>query len=177
MRMTRGRSGSILTALLCALLLGSASEAVADQGLVFFHLGESRQVTDRPCALKRLPSLEGLASVPPIADPLARNQIPVLCQIQVSKRDEPVRNARGSYAGALFVLDHVSGRFDAFEIDSGSFKTGANGSALFEYQIPASIFTDGFESGDVSAWSRTRADFKNKRGDRAALSCDIGVAR
>ena len=42
-----------------------------------------------------------------------------------------------------------------------------------DFEIPAPIFADGFESGDVSAWSYSRADFggaTNNQGKRSGLS-------
>ena len=38
-----------------------------------------------------------------------------------------------------------------------------NAAADLDFEIPAPIFADGFESGDVSAWSYTSADFTKKR--------------
>ncbi len=76
------------------------------------------------------------------------------------------------------MLDNTTGFFDSFRLGDGKFKTGSDGFDSLEFEIPAPIFADGFESGDVSAWSYTRADFSNKKkADSAGLSCDIGSSK
>ena len=48
-------------------------------------------------------------------------------------------------------------------------------SPQFDFEIPAPIFADGFESGDVSAWSYTKFEFgqKKKMADTAQARCSV----
>lgn len=67
-------------------------------------------------------------------------------------------------------FDRRTGVAEVFSVKKGRFNTDAEGLAEFDFEIPAPIFADGFESGDVSAWSYTRADFSKNQPKRRGTS-------
>ena len=153
------------------------SAATGDSGFQD-NSGRSFFSASPPCPVKEFPTFESIAPVPAIIDPFEQDIIPVFCGIQVRKQGKPVNKARGTFDADLIVLNNDTGDFGIFPLDSGKFKTNSSGIANLDFEIPAPLFADGFESGDVSAWSYTRADFRNKKkADNATMSCDIGSSK
>lgn len=131
-----------------------------------------------PCPVNQFPTLESIVPMPQILDPFEEDLIPMFCQVQVAKGEKPVKKVKGTFFADLIVLDNETGELERFPVKSGRFKTNRDGISEFDFDLPAEIFADGFESGDVSAWSYTRTSFSNKKkGDRAAVSCGKGVSR
>ncbi len=128
--------------------------------------------TSSPSPLKQFPTFESINPVPAIIDPFHQDIILVLCQVSAEKHGQPVKGARGKFKSELYVLDNTSGTFATFDVGSGKFKTNSHGFDRFEFDLPPEFFADGFESGDVSAWSYTRTDFTSKKGTHAIVICD-----
>ena len=98
--------------------------------------------------------------------------ISVFCSIVVKKNAKPVKNVKGTFMSELAVIDNNTGEVEMFDLGSGKFQTNEDGFDTFNFEIPTPIFADGFESGDVSAWSYTRADFTNKKkADNGQMTC------
>ena len=170
----RSRKAFAFVALLAFLSPLFVSELIADGSDFTFNdnLGAGFFQTSPPCPLKRFPTLEALATVPLIVDPFEQDIIPLFCQISVSKGGNPVKGAKGNFESALVVIDNETGMVETFSLGDGKFKTNSDGFAGFDFEIPAPLFADGFESGDVSAWSYTRVDFKKKKkADSADVFC------
>ena len=131
--------------------------------------------TDSPCPFGEVLSSEIVTPVPAVIDPFEQDLIPVFCSIQVRKHGNPVANAKGNYTNELIVLDNNTGEVERFPLGGGKFKTNSNGTANLDFEIPAPMFADGFESGDVSAWSYTRVDpTKKKRVTNVDNNCSVG---
>lgn len=132
-----------------------------------------------PCPVKQFPTFESIAPIPGIVDPFEDDVIPFFCQIRVDKRPNvPRKNAKGMYTTEVVVRNNNTGSVQSFPVDSGRFKTNANGFDSFDFEIPTEIFADGFESGDVSAWSYTRADFTNKKkASGGSLNCGTSTSK
>lgn len=140
--------------------------------------GSSFFFASPPCPVNQFPTLETIAPVPAIIDPFEQDFIPMFCQIEVERGENPVKRVKGTYETELIVRDNSSGEIESFPVKSGRFKTNSQGRAGFDFELPAELFADGFESGDVSAWSYTRTDFANrKRGNNAAVSCGASSSR
>ncbi len=170
--MVASRSKSITAA---ALTLALATAAIAGQGGVQDGVGANFFHTSSPCPTRDFPTFEAIAPIPSIIDPFEQDLIPVFCSIQVVKNGNPVQNVRGNFESELVVRDNNTGNLEVFPLDSGRFKTDSDGFADFDFEIPAPIFADGFESGDVSAWSYTRSDFtKKKKANSANIVCASG---
>ncbi len=74
--------------------------------------------------------------------------------------------------------DNNTGEIESFPAGSGRFRTNRDGISSFDFDLPAELFADGFESGDVSAWSYTRTDFTNrKRGSQGQVNCGTSSSR
>ena len=163
---------SVLTLVLFAGAAG-AGDSVSQStfGANFFS-------SSTPCKAKDLPDLEVIAPVPAIVDPFEDDIIPVFCNVWAQKKGNPVNNFRADFTSELVVVDHNTGMAEVFDIDSGSFKTNSDGFANLEFELPAPIFADGFESGDVSAWSYTRIDpKKKKRVTDVSVECGKNASR
>ncbi len=131
--------------------------------------------TSAPCPARDFPPLENLAPVPAIIDPFEEDFIPVFCTVFVGKDGKGVQKVKGRYTSELIVRDNDTGMLEVFSLDSGKFRTDQSGVADLDFEIPAPIFADGFESGDVSAWSYTRTEFTNKKpADQPTTTCAIG---
>ena len=144
--------------------------------------GNQRQVstgffsTPKSSSLTRFPTIESLAQIPAITDPSKEVTIPVSCNPCAFNKGKPVKNAKGNFTAELIVLDNPTGTFETFDIDSGKFKTTTTGCDDFTFAIPTELFADGFESGDVSAWSYIRTDFTDKKkNDSASMGCGISA--
>jgi hypothetical protein len=100
------------------------------------------------------------------------------CFVDVNKNDKGVRKTKGTWTTELIVRDNNTGMLETFPIRSGKFKTNSDGQDDFDFEIPTELFADGFESGDVSAWSYTRSDFTNKKkADSASVQCGKAASR
>ena len=156
---------------LVGLLAVSGGLEAGDSGFQG-NLGDSFFQTTSPCPLKEFPTFEAIVPIPNIIDPFDDDIIPLFCQIRAKKKGNPVNKAKGTFSSELYVLHNTTGMFEVIDLGSGKFKTGEEGIDSFELEIPAPLFADGFESGDVSAWSYTRADFTKKKGDTAEMLCN-----
>ena len=131
-----------------------------------------------PCPVKQFPTFESILPVPAIADPVQQRFLPILCQIQVSRNEKGVRKAKGNFVSEVLVLDLNSGEGELFTVESGKFTTNKDGVAKVQYEVDMQIFTDGFETGDTSAWSYTRADFSNgKKASAVSITCNSNTSR
>lgn len=131
-----------------------------------------------PCPVRQFPTFESLVPVPAIVDPFAQDLIPMFCDVQVSREGKGVKKAKGKFEADLIVIDLDTGISQSFPIASGDFKTNKDGLSSFDFDLPSELFADGFESGDVSAWSYTRTDFSNKKkSDSTSVSCVTGASR
>jgi hypothetical protein len=156
---------------LAVLVLAPAAATAGDSGFQAGFGGNFFE-TSPPCPFKEFPTFESIAPIPAIIDPFDQDLIPLFCQIRVKKNGNPVAKAKGTFESTLFVLDNNTGEFETFGLGSGKFKTNSDGFDEFDFEIPAPIFADGFESGDVSAWSYTRAEgTKKKKVEAAQLDC------
>ena len=166
--MTRRLAGALGLALLALAAMPAAGGDNQSQSI----FGSDFFLADTPCPVNNIPTFESIVPIPPIIDPFEDDFIPVFCQVQVSKNNTGVRKAKGKFTAELLVLDNNTGMTDSFSIDRGRFTTNASGFAGFDFEIPTEIFADGFESGDVSAWSYTRADFTNrKNANNTSVQC------
>ncbi len=162
-----------------ALLTGvTSAPAQAGNTVSQFTFANNFFSASPACPVNQFPTFESIVPVPAIIDPFEEDFIPFFCQIQVDRKGNPVKKAKGTFETDLIVIDNVTGEAETFPIRSGKFKTGSNGIDTFDFDIPAELFADGFESGDVSAWSYTRSDFTNKkRADNASVSCGTSSSK
>ncbi len=58
----------------------------------------------------------------------------------------------------------------------GELETNSSGRTSFDFELPAELFAEGFESGDVSAWSYTRTDSTKKKGARTQMGCGASAS-
>lgn len=131
-----------------------------------------------PCPLRDFPTFENIAPVPSVFDTDIFDDAFFQCFVDVQKKGKGVNKAKGTFETELIVRHNTTGMFEIFPIDSGKFKTNDEGFDSFDFDIPTELFADGFESGDTSAWSYTRADFTNKKkADSAAVQCGKGASR
>ena len=165
------------TVLSLFLLLG-VTAANAD-GSIFHGMGgggAQEFFADPPCKLKQFPDLEVLVPIPSIIDPFEEDLVQIFCQVTVQKNNQPVKKARGNFESELVIIDNNTGFTERIPLGDGSFKTNAAGFDVFDFEIPTPIFADGFESGDVSAWSYTRTSFKKKKkADTGVVACFAGT--
>ena len=104
--------------------------------------------------------------------------VPIFCQARADRGQNGVKKVKGDWESELVVRDNNTGQFESFPVGSGTFKSNREGIAEFDFESPTELFADGFESGDVSAWSYTRADFTNKKkADNAQVQCGKGASR
>ncbi|MDX1501519.1 MAG: hypothetical protein R3325_04085 [Thermoanaerobaculia bacterium] len=133
--------------------------------------------TSPPCPLRDFPTFESLVPVPGFIDPFEQD-LTIFCEVRVDRKGKPLENAKGKYQAMLVVRDNNTGDLEEFPAGKGKFKTDSSGGAGFDFDLPSELFADGFESGDVSAWSYTRTDFTNrKRSDGASVVCGTGSTR
>lgn len=168
------RAGLLVLVLLPMLAVaGSAGDSKAQ-----FGAGASFFTVSPACPARQFPTFEAIVPVPAIFDPFNQDLARILCQVQVKREGKGVKRVKGKYESELIVRDNNTNDLDAFRTGSGVWRTDKEGRARFAIEIPAEIFADGFESGDVSAWSYIRTDLTNKkRGDTATVQCDTGTSR
>ena len=158
------------------LMLALATTVAAGDFEAQFTQGNNGFFTQPPCPVNQFPTFESIAPIPKVVDPFEEDFVPVFCQIQVSEEGKGVRKAKGRFTADLLVLDNNTGVGESFSIDRGRFRTNNQGQDSFDFQIPTEIFADGFESGDVSAWSYTRADFTNRKtANNVSMSCNTST--
>ena len=163
------RSLAVLTALALALPVPLGASDIKTQS----NVGSSVFVVSPPHPAKQLPTFEVVTPIPEIVDLAVQDFVPISCRVHVEKAGNGLKGIKGSYTSHLIVRDNMTGELDAFPVDSGGFKTNKRGIATFALDMPTQLFADGFESGDVSAWSYTRGNFKKrKRVDNASVQCD-----
>ncbi len=163
---------SVLAGAALALSLCGGTQAWAGETGTQIDVGVAFFAADEPCAFKKFPVFETLAPIPKIIDPFEQDLIPVFCYIQVQRDGQGVRKAGGAYTSELVVIDNNTGMAERFPLKAGNFRTNSSGLADFDFDLPAELFADGFESGDVSAWSYTRTDFTNrKKADHVRADC------
>ena len=150
-------------ALLLAAAILTTTAGEAGENKTQFTLGSNFFNISPPCPVNQLPTFESIAPVPAIFDPLEQDLVSFFCDIQVTRNGNGVGNAKGRYTSEVVVRDNNTGQFQSFPVDNGRFKTDSSGRGGFDFKIPTDVFVDGFESGDVSAWSYTRADFSNRK--------------
>lgn len=162
--------------LLATLTVSPVAALAADSGFANNN-GASVFFSDEPLLLRKFPTLESVVPVPSIADPSGQGAIRVSCRVSAKDDGAPIKGAKGNYRAELFVIDRDTGMSEIFPLQSGAFRTKANGVRRFHFEIPPAIFAEGFESGDISAWSYTRTDYKKKKGTFGALDCDVTVMK
>ncbi len=170
------RSGITLLAL--ALLPNFVGAAWAGDFFFQATIGSNFFDTSPPCRINEFPTFEMITPVPAIFDPSAHDSASFLCIVDVEKNQKGVKKAKGVWETEVVMRDNRTGQIDTLFIDSGKFKTDSDGSDDFDFEIPTPIFADGFESGDVSAWSYTRVNFTNKKkADSASVQCGKSASR
>ncbi len=162
--------------LAAALVLLSAVSSADDR----FHLSSVFLYPSKPLKPKKLD--QGLADlrVPKDIDQNAPLGLSCRLNAQLSENNEfkPIKGASAVWETALYILDHSSSSFEVLDVADGTLKTNEFGSAFMNIPVPpdiaAAIFTDGFESGDVTAWFVT--DFRPKKGKKLnyfELGCEL----
>ncbi len=139
-------------------LCGSVA-ALAGQNVFQFNAGSSFFNSDKPCPARQIPTFEALIPIPNIFDPFEKDFIPGFCEFSFQKKGRDLKGVKTKTSVRLFVLDNNSGEFEEFDLGTFRTKSNSEGRSSFDFDIPSEIFADGFESGDVSAWSYTRTDF------------------
>lgn len=164
------RPGTTLLAVALTLLIAAPAPAGDFQSQT--TLGASFFFASPPCPVKKFPAFEQLVPIPNVIDPFDDDLVPIFCDVQVSREGERVKNAKGKFESELILLDNDTGMVTRQTVASGTFKTDKDGQSTLDFDIPTELFADGFESGDVSAWSYTRTDFTNrKRASDASAFC------
>ncbi len=155
------------------LALAWTSSLHAGDGVFAANFGTTTLNTGTSCPVKQFPTFESIAPIPGSFPPPLSDFLPVFCTLQVTRDQQGVKKAKGTYTAQLLVRDNETGLVETHDIDSGTFRTGRGGFADWQIEIPPDlIFADGFESGNTSAWSYTRTDFSNKKkANNVALSC------
>lgn len=126
--------------------------------------------------VKQFPTFESVTPVPRILD--LDDPDPIFCPVQVTRDGDPVKGARGRFISELIVIDSATGLGETFPVASGRFRTDSEGRDSFDFELPAELFADSFESGHVSAWSYTRTSFTNrKRANGVVVSCGTATTR
>lgn len=166
-----------LIAVVVVLGMGTAP-AQAGDSLSQTTFGSNFFFASPRCPVRDFPTFENIAPIPAVLDTDLFDDALFTCFVDVEKNGKGVNKAKGTWSTELIVRDNNTGMLDSFPIDSGRFKTDGDGFADFDFEIPTAIFADGFESGDVSAWSYTRADFTNKKkADQASVQCGKSASR
>lgn len=139
---------------------------LSSQGDTFFFTTAARPLAD-------FPPLESVVPMPQNINPMNRKKVHEYCSVQVAKRGDPVPSGKGSYVATLVVMDRATKTFTSTTLSSGKIRTGSEGVALFDFIIPTELFASGFKSGDISAWSYARLEFRKRKATYAMLSCDL----
>ena len=172
--MDSARNPRTLVLAAAAVILASAAVLNAGDSVFQSTLGDSFFSSNKPCKAGDIPPLEVLAPVPAIVDPFEDDIIPVFCQLSVEKNGRGVNRAKADFTSELIVRDNNTGMFEVFPLDSGKLTTNSDGIDSFDFEIPAPLFADGFESGDVSAWSYTRVERTKKKSKQDKVACHTG---
>ncbi len=161
-----------------ALLPGLAATGWAGDSKSQFSAAGSAVFVSPPCPAKQFPTFESIVPVPRFIDPFEQDLIPFFCEVLVGNEGKGVKKVKGKYEVDLVVVDNKTGMAESFSVGGGKFRTKSDGSALFDFDLPSELFADGFESGDVSAWSYTRTDFTNRKSaDGAQVQCGTSASR
>ncbi len=159
---------------LVAFALCGGIAAYAGQSGFQQNFGSSFFIVDDPCPARQFPTFESLVPVPAIVDPFAEDII-VFCQFFADDDKGPKKGVKISYETDLIVIDNNTGEVMYAPIEQGRGRTKKNGVGSFDFELPTELFADGFESGDVSAWSYTRTNYKGtKKVQQGGVSCDTG---
>ncbi len=101
------------------------------------------------CPAKEFPTFESIVPVPGFIDPFAQDLIPLFCEVQVAREGKGVKGVKGKFESELIVRDNNTGETESFPVGSGRFRTNRDGVSSFDFDLPAEIFADVFDSGDV----------------------------
>lgn len=176
--MTRNTAIGAVALLTLALLPNLASPAWAGDSFFLQTVGSNFFSASPPCPVKKFPSFENLVPIPSLFDPDIEDSAFLFCQVDLHNGEDGVKKAKGKWQSEIIMRDNLSGDVETFPIDSGRFKTNSDGFADFDFEIPSELFADGFESGDVSAWSYTRSDFTNrKKASSGSVRCGKNVSK
>ena len=167
-------------AAILALVVGMTDTAKTG-GNIFEHqqnAGGGFFAVQPPCPMNQFPTFEAVVPVPSTIDPFNQDLLSVFCQVNVTRKGNPVKQAKGTFDSELLVTDPETGLIETFDLGAGKFNTDADGHADLQFDIPTELFADGFESGDISVWSHTRTDFTNKKkADNATVQCVQGSSQ
>ena len=176
-RDTRSRGLHAALPLTVVLVLVAAALPAGDNKFQD-SFGSQFFASDPACKAKQLPTFESLIPIPSFVDPFEQDLIPFFCQVQTSMEGKAKKGVKGSYTSELIVRDNRTGETESFPAGSGRFRTNRDGFDSFDFDIPSELFADGFESGDVSAWSYTRTDFTGrKQVNTASVSCGTSSSK
>ena len=169
-------SKPLIVAVLSIVVLSMA--AFAGESQSGFSFGAEFFAASTPCPARELPTFESIVPVPGLFDPFEQDALTMFCQVHLTREGKDVRGVKGKHTTELVVRDNDTGELESFPVGSGKFRTKSGGKAVFEFDLPAELFADGFESGDVSAWSYTRTDFTNrKRVSQAQADCSTSTSK
>lgn len=132
---------------------------------------------DPPFQVKRFPRFESVVPMPAVLDTdgdgVRDDRIGFLCSFEARNPDlEGIKKAKGRYTTRLHVIDNNTGMGESFDVDSGKFRTNSDGTDQVEFDVPTEDFADGFESGELSVFVYTQANFSNNRiVQNAAVRC------
>ena len=164
----------VTLAMLAVLLMTPAVQAGDDP--LSINFGGNAFFPSSPCPAKRVPTFEAVVPVPSFesfVNPFEEGDFRIFCQVNTLRKGKGAKKVKGNWQAELVILDNVTGDVDRVFVQSGFFTTKKTGTDDFDFDLPDELFADGFESGDVSAWSYTRTNFTNqKRVDSARLTCD-----
>lgn len=165
---------AVLVLALSSPLLGGAEIAFQSQS-TFSTINFSASPTG---PVKLFPALDMVVPVPGTFDPSAANDFFLECFILVMEEGSPIKKAKGRYEFGLVLINERTGTGEAAPLDSGRFKTGKDGRADRVFEVPADVFTDISESGDLAVWSYVRAEFVGrKKANQIRASCAAGASR
>lgn len=169
---------STITLLLLVTILATPATLHAGDFVTETRFGSDFFSASPPCQVKSFPTFETLAPVPSIFDIDLNDDAFFQCFVDVFNGEKGTKKAKGTWTTEVIIRDNNTGRLEVFPIGSGKFKTDSKGQDEFDFDIPTELFADGFESGDVSAWSYTRSDFTNKKkATNASVQCGKGASR
>ena len=169
-------------AVVLALATGAALTAVPRSNRSSSDLSFALEQVNPACPANLLGQFDNvvpLGFVDDVIDELFEEAFDIECFVQGDLRGNQVRNLRGRFQTELIFLDLSSGRSEVFPTGQGRFNTRRQGFDTFETEITQdeldtfeSIFSDGFESGDVSVWSHTTTEATNrKKVDTMSVIC------
>lgn len=165
-------------ALAFLLLVPTAGEVLADSrsqgGLTFVEV-------DRAQKPKKVDEMFFAARIPNDIDREAESEYQ--CILNAYRRDadsafDPVGNVKASWKVMAYVVDHSNATFETLDVASGNARSSEFGSDFLSVRVPPAvwdaIFTDGFESGDVSAFLVGYARLRSgKKLTLADFGCDL----